>query len=195
MRSFPLCFNLLYYSDSSHTGLLLPLRSLGSDIPFLNSSAGFSAEGNGETWEPGFLHRLWASPAVPLPSPAIDVYKASHPQLFLESCDGMDPLCLLSASPSTTVLEPHSEYPCLRAAVRTSEFFTEPYSHRGLIEAPIQRALAPQFRLHFANIGQGRGAVPGDGVPAQGCVHDHRNPTLLSPCQSCLTQLLVKYWR
>lgn len=121
LRSFPLCLNLLYCSDSSHTGLLLFLRSLGSDASFLNFSTGFSVEGNGKAWEHGFLHRVWASPAAPLPSPDISCL-----QLFLESHEGMDPqyLCLLSASPSTTVLEPQSESPCPRTAVRTSEFFT-----------------------------------------------------------------------
>lgn len=63
-------------TDSSHTGLLLFLRPLGSHAAFLNSSAGFSVEGNGKTWE---LDRVWASLASPLPSSAISFYKASYP--------------------------------------------------------------------------------------------------------------------
>lgn len=88
--SFPLCLNLLCHSDSSHTGLLLPLRSLGSDVPFLNSSTGFSVEGHGETWEHSFLYRVWASPAASLTSLAMSFYKASGPQLFVESHEGTD---------------------------------------------------------------------------------------------------------
>lgn len=124
-RSFPLCLNLLCHSDSSHTDLLSHLRSLGSDAPFLNSSTGFSVEGHGETWEHGFLHRVWTSPADSLPSHAISFDKASGPQLFVESHEGMDPqsLCLLSASPFITILTPQSESPCPRTSVTSEEFF------------------------------------------------------------------------
>lgn len=120
---------------------------------------------------------MWASPAVPLPSPDI-----SCPQLFLESQEGMNPqcLCLPSASPSTTVLEPQSESPCPRTAVRTSEFFIAIVLQLAHRDTHLTSS-GPQFRLYFANIGQGRGAVPGNGVPAQGCLHSHRNPYTLEP--------------
>lgn len=58
---------------------------------------------------------------------------------------------------------------------------------------PSHKLWPPKFRPYFANIGPGRGAVPGDAVPDQGCMHSHRHPHTLSRCQSPVIQLPAKH--